>query len=197
MDGCRMVTAVSQVVNSESRDGDYCMSLQSKTAKESEPQIKQTIKPPLKFLHFTKGDYTMSWRPNSCDHKLQKSPPIYNLGWSSDHPTSIRHLQVEVLPPQFKPQIKQTIKIPLKCLHFTKGDYTMSWRPTSHDHKSQTTLRIYNIRCNSDHPSSIYLQQVEVLPPQSKPQIKQTIKPHLKCLHFTKCDYTMTNQSLS
>ena len=43
-----------------SSDGDYCMSLQSKTAKESEPQIKQTIKPPLKCLHFTKGDYTMS-----------------------------------------------------------------------------------------------------------------------------------------
>ena len=81
MDGCRMVTAVCQVVNSKSRDGDYCMSLQSKMAKVHEPQIKQTIKPPLKCLHFTKGDYTMSWRPTSRDHKSQTTLGIYNLVW--------------------------------------------------------------------------------------------------------------------
>ena len=38
-------------------------------------------KQPLKSLHFTKGDYTMSWRPTSCDHKSQKTLGIYNFVW--------------------------------------------------------------------------------------------------------------------
>ena len=116
-----------------------------------------------RFLEFTTWDAAVTIQHPSISDvlKFYLLSPNSRSNKQSNHPSSVCTLQ--------------------------KGDYTMSWRPTSRDHKSQTTLGIYNLvwlfvwsgvqtlwtscfGCSCSNPSSVYtLQKVSTLWVEDQP----------------------------